>query len=241
MADSIGSNHQGFPDISAPFTNEKGYIQQAWLRLLISLWIRTGAGQGDNTFNAGDIKKSAVAGDQAGWLECDGRAILRTDYVVLFNAIGTLYGSGDGTSTFNIPDYRGRTLIGTDATYPLGTTGGSGSASLSVGNLPSHTHGVTDPTHTHTFTGAPHTHTVTDPGHAHTALVGSSTNTAGAAAGTATTGNTGTATTGITIGNTTATGTNSSAATGITIQSTGSGTPFTILPPYAPATMLIKT
>ncbi len=241
MADKVGSTHQGFPDISAPFTNEKFYIQQAWLRLLISLWVRTGAGQGNSTFNAGDIKKSAVAGDQEGWLECDGRALLRTDYIVLFSAIGTTYGAGDGTTTFNIPDYRGRTLIGTDLTYPLGTYGGSGSASLSIGNLPSHTHGVTDPTHTHTFTGSPHTHTVNDPGHTHTATTVGSTNTAGAASGSAAAGNTGSSTTGITINNATAAGTNSSAATGITIQTTGSGDPFTILPPYAPVTMLIKT
>lgn len=236
----VGSTHQGFPNVSAPFVSDKGYIQQSWLQLLISLWIRTGSGQGNNAFNSGDVKESAVGGDQLGWLECDGRAISRINYESLFSAIGTTYGIGDGTSTFNIPDYRDRFLIGASATYPLGTTGGGNSITLSIGNLPSHTHGVTDPTHTHTFTGVPHTHTVTDPGHSHTSTALTSTNTAGAASGSAVAGNTGSATTGITIGNTTAAGTNSSAATGISIQTTGSGSPISILPAYAPVTILIK-
>lgn len=268
--------HQGFPNVSAAFTNEKGFIQQAWLQLLINLWTRTGAGQGNNTFNSGDIKESAVEGDQSGWLECDGRAISRIGYVSLYDVIGTTYGIGDGSSTFNIPDYRGRFLIGTNATYPLGTTGGSNSATIATINLPAHNHGVTDPghshtftgashthtvtdpQHTHTFTGSPHSHTVSDPGHTHPSVVNASANTAGAALGSvvvgitdssftgvsinpATSGGTNSSSsTGITIASTTATGTNASNTTGITTQNTGSGTPLSILPAYAPVTVLIK-
>lgn len=236
-----GSTHQGFPNVSAPLVNLNGYIQQSWLQLLISLWVRTGAGGGNNSFNSGDIKESVVAGDQLGWLECDGRAVSRIDYTVLFSVIGTTYGIGDGNSTFNIPDFRGRFLIGTNTTYPLATTGGTNSLVLTVGNLPAHTHGVTDPEHTHAFTGSPHTHTITDPGHLHTSVVVASTNTTGTASGSATTGNTGSATTGITVNPATATGTNGMSATDISIQMTGSGDPFSILPPYAPITVLIKT
>jgi microcystin-dependent protein len=235
------STHQGFPNVSAPLVNDKGYIQQSWLQLLISLWTRTGSGQGGSIFSAGDIKESAADGDQIGWFECDGRAISRTDYPNLFAAISTTYGSGDGSTTFNIPDYRGRFRIGTDTTYPLGSTGGASSVALSVGNLPSHTHSVTDPHHTHTFTGVPHTHSITDPGHHHTGTTVDVTNTAGAVSGSAAAGNTGNSTTGITVNSTTAGGTNSSAATGITIGSTGSGSPVSILPKYAPVTILIKT
>ncbi len=50
----------------------------------------------------------------AGWLLCDGRAITRTEYSALFAAIGTAHGSGDGSITFNLPDYRGRFLRGVD-------------------------------------------------------------------------------------------------------------------------------
>lgn len=47
-----------------------------------------------------------------GWLECDGSAISRTTYAALFTAIGTIYGGGNSSTTFNIPDCRGRTIIG---------------------------------------------------------------------------------------------------------------------------------
>lgn len=48
----------------------------------------------------------------SGWLICDGRAISRTEYSELFYVIGTTYGSGDGSTTFNIPDLRGRVITG---------------------------------------------------------------------------------------------------------------------------------
>jgi microcystin-dependent protein len=51
-----------------------------------------------------------------GWFLCDGRAISRTTYSKLFAAIGVFHGIGDGTTTFNIPDYRGRFLRGVDYT-----------------------------------------------------------------------------------------------------------------------------
>ena len=47
-----------------------------------------------------------------GWLICDGSAVSRTVYSLLFAAIGTLYGAGDGSTTFNVPDLRGRTTVG---------------------------------------------------------------------------------------------------------------------------------
>lgn len=50
----------------------------------------------------------------SGWLLCDGSAISRTVYSALFAAISTTYGVGDGSTTFNLPDLRGRTIIGKD-------------------------------------------------------------------------------------------------------------------------------
>lgn len=47
-----------------------------------------------------------------GWLECDGSAIVRANYALLFAAIGTTFGAGDGSTTFNLPDMRGRVAIG---------------------------------------------------------------------------------------------------------------------------------
>lgn len=48
----------------------------------------------------------------AGWLDCDGIAVSRTTYAALFTAIGTTYGIGDGSTTFNLPDLRGRSPLG---------------------------------------------------------------------------------------------------------------------------------
>jgi len=49
------------------------------------------------------------------WLVCDGRAVAQADYPELFAAIDTVHGTGDGRSTFQLPDYRGRFLRGVDA------------------------------------------------------------------------------------------------------------------------------
>lgn len=57
---------------------------------------------------AGDVKMTARTTAPEGWLICNGSAISRTTYASLFNAIGTVYGTGDGSTTFNIPDLRGR-------------------------------------------------------------------------------------------------------------------------------------
>src|SRR5699024_9741731 len=50
----------------------------------------------------------------AGWLKCNGRAVSRTIYADLFAAIGTSFGNGDGSTTFNLPDFRGEFLRGWD-------------------------------------------------------------------------------------------------------------------------------
>ncbi len=63
---------------------------------------------------AGDLKATARATASPGWLLCYGQAISRTDYDVLFAAIGTTWGAGDGTTTFNVPDFRGRNFVGLD-------------------------------------------------------------------------------------------------------------------------------
>jgi microcystin-dependent protein len=52
----------------------------------------------------------------AGFLLCDGAAVLRADYADLFTAVGTAYGAGNGTTTFNVPDLRGRAPVGVDGT-----------------------------------------------------------------------------------------------------------------------------
>lgn len=75
------------------------------------------------------------------WVLCDGRAISRTDYAKLFQIIGTTYGSGDGSTTFNVPDMRDRFAVGAGDSYNLNDKGGANSVTLSTGEIPAHTHG----------------------------------------------------------------------------------------------------
>lgn len=80
-----------------------------------------------------------------GWLDCDGSAISRTTYVALFAAVSTTWGNGNGSTTFNIPDLRGRSLIGAGTgsgltARTLAATGGSETHVLATGELPAHSH-----------------------------------------------------------------------------------------------------
>ncbi|ADL53204.1 phage tail protein [Clostridium cellulovorans] len=60
----------------------------------------------------GKIDMTATTTAPQGWLICDGSAVSRETYANLYTAIGTTYGNGDGTTTFNLPDMRGRVPIG---------------------------------------------------------------------------------------------------------------------------------
>ena len=81
-----------------------------------------------------------------GYYICDGRAISRENNADLFNVIGTTYGSGDGSTTFNLPDLRGRVVIGLDVNDTdfdtLGETGGEKTHTLTVDELAPHNHDV---------------------------------------------------------------------------------------------------
>ncbi|KZB62154.1 hypothetical protein AUP42_04135 [Thalassospira lucentensis] len=73
-----------------------------------------------------------------GYLVCDGAAVSRTDYADLFAALGTVWGAGDGTTTFNIPDLRGEFIRGFDA--GRGVDAGRVFASLQEDEFKSHSH-----------------------------------------------------------------------------------------------------
>lgn len=83
-----------------------------------------------------------------GFLMCNGQAVSRTTYAALFAVIGTTYGGGNGSTTFNVPDLRGRTVIGSNSSHALGSTGGAETVKLTQNQsaLPSHGHGFTQPT-----------------------------------------------------------------------------------------------
>lgn len=69
-----------------------------------------------------------------GWLLCNGAAVSRTLYVNLFNIISTTYGSGDGSSTFNVPDLRAKLAIGKSGANSLGQTSKGVTADASPAN-----------------------------------------------------------------------------------------------------------
>lgn len=99
---------------------------------------------GGDTLPIGGIIAFASDTIPNGWLLCDGRAVSRTEYAELFKAIGTEHGSGNGSTTFNLPNPKGRTLVGKDSTdtdfNELGKTGGEKTHTLTVSEMPSHGH-----------------------------------------------------------------------------------------------------
>ena len=118
----------------------------------------SGGGGGLETTPIGTILSYAGSIVPSGYLSCDGAAVSRTFYASLFAAIGTVYGVGDGSTTFNLPDLRGRVAIGAGqgvslTNRVLGAPGGEENHTLSIAEMPSHNHGgVTgndSPDHTH--------------------------------------------------------------------------------------------
>lgn len=138
-----------------------------------------------NYVPTGGMVMWGTASAPTGYLLCNGSAVSRSTYSALFAVIGTSYGSGDGSTTFNLPDFRDRFPVGAGTTYSANSTGGSKDAIVV-----SHTH----------------TATVTDPGHVH--LIGFQSIDAGPSYGSTASGNTAgsqtqSAVTGVTVSNST--------------------------------------
>jgi microcystin-dependent protein len=151
----IGANNLGVAvngakvlDVSTTGLNVTGTVKQAGFALL----------------PVGVILPYGGSSAPSGYLFCDGSSLLRASYADLFTAIGTTYGSADGTH-FTLPDLRGRVIAGKEAsatrltsTYfggdstALGAVGGSESHTLITAELASHSHTATDAGHTHSFT-----------------------------------------------------------------------------------------
>ena len=167
----------------------------------------------------------------SGYLLCTGTAVSRTTYAALFAVIGTTFGAGDGSTTFNLPNYTNRMPYGTT----VGATGGSADAFLV-----SHTHTATvsDPGHSHSANSS-----VSDPGHSHSIPVSNPTGGGGGPwivfNNPATTIGTNSATTGISV-STSVTGNTTGISVGNSTAGSGAGTNAN-LPPYLGINFIIKT
>jgi microcystin-dependent protein len=99
------------------------------------------------TVPTGTISVFATNTAPTGWLLCDGTAVSRTTYSALFALIGTTYGAGDTTTTFNLPNLKGRVPVGRDSSQTefdtLAETGGEKAVTLTEAQMPVHTHTLT--------------------------------------------------------------------------------------------------
>jgi len=165
-----------------------------------------------STVLTGSMQMWPTATAPTGYLLCAGAAVSRVTYADLYALIGTTYGVGDGSTTFNLPDLRGRSPFGVSGSYALASTGGSADAVVV--------------SHTHTATSV-----VTDSGHIHGVpfgpRIGGGLGAAGNSDGGYTALNTNSATTGITVATT-----NASAG----VSGTGAN-----LMPYLAINFIIKT
>ena len=182
----------------------------------------TGPSAGDQCFCIGG------AAAPSGYLLCDGAAVSRTTYSDLFAVVSTKYGVGDGSTTFNLPNLKGRLPVGLDAAISdfddRGKTGGEKTHVLATAEIPAHTH-VQD---SHNHTQNAHSHVLTE---LRDATTGGSTTNIALTADTSST--LGTKTTGST------TPTNQAATA--TNQNAGGGGAHENMPPYVIVNYIIKT
>lgn len=159
-------------------------LTRLWADTSGNLSAKSGAsGAAETLIPAGMMGPWPTTTPPAGWHLANGQAVSRTTYSRLFALIGTTFGAGDGSTTFNVPDIRGRTIVGSDtmgssdagrlsgATFPtsggvnIGEGGGAETITLVVSNMPSHAHpgssasgsgttSIQSNGHTHTFSGA---------------------------------------------------------------------------------------
>lgn len=126
---------------SVELCTKNGSLKNAWIA--VKHGINSAGGATDN-FPIGSIIAYGGTEIPNNWLVCDGSAVSRETYKELFEKIGTIYGDGDGSTTFNLPNYGGRVPVGLDKNDTdfdtLGATLGEKKHTLTVSEIPSHYH-----------------------------------------------------------------------------------------------------
>jgi microcystin-dependent protein len=241
-----GINHSYWDGADFTFRNQAGSSQYMSVTSSgVVLNNATGGGMGAGSLNmtgqiyingaafigvpTGTIVDFAATSPPTGWLICNGAAVNRVTYAALFAVIGTTFGAGDGSTTFNLPDCRGRVTAGWDSgntSARLNLADAAGVSASSIGNVGGEqVHALI------TAELAIHAHAVSDPGHFHTVIE------------LATDGNPTLNVTGspgqFRIYN--ATGNTSNVKTGITVSNSGNGTPHNIIQPTIIFNKIIRT
>jgi microcystin-dependent protein len=90
----------------------------------------------------GEIRAFGFNFAPVGWLPCNGQLLPIQQYQPLFALLGTQFG-GNGSSNFGLPNLQGRLILGSSPTHPVGETAGAETVTLTVDQIPAHTHGVT--------------------------------------------------------------------------------------------------
>lgn len=159
--------------VNAPSSGSGGFIVSTGSQGYIDV-LRKSTGLAWQVFTSRDVAAQSTPQDSTpagtsiegywstapiGYLLEDGSAVSRTTYAALFSVIGTTFGAGNGSTTFNLPDSRGRTTVAksTDTEFDtIGEKTGSKTETLSIAQMPSHTH--TQNAHNHSQN--PHTHVI---------------------------------------------------------------------------------
>jgi len=128
----VGGQTASMGDIQGPFTDLATFINSFILPQLAAI-----------STQIGEIRFIAVNSTPTLWLPANGAAVSRTTYSLLFAAVGTVYGTGDGVNTFNVPDLAGRAPIGAGTGSGLtARTAGTklGAQTISLSAMPTHSH-----------------------------------------------------------------------------------------------------